>query len=323
MTRGDDALASIHQGWYPLLESRALGVGERLPVDVLGHALVAFRALDGTAGVLKRACPHMGGDLARGTVTADGLECPIHHWRFDRRGRRACADRVPSGAACQASLVSAERYGIVFVHFGPEVLFDLPSTAAPVHLSRAKVREMDFHYTMPTVFGFDSEHFDSVHHRDLLDFRLYQHEPFHLGTTIVAGVQGKHFGDRLMRRAGLGEVTTAIDYWGANIVFGRHEKSGTYALITCMPLTVTRSRAFVVVMQERASGGPFRRAFGRLRFEAVKPLLLGGFIAQDEKALDGVRFDAECARLAPDNPVRDWLAHDARLPVVATSRLLD
>ena len=54
---------------------------------VLGQDLVLFRAADGGFGLLDRARPHRGADLAFGRHEADGLCCPFHGWKFAPDGR--------------------------------------------------------------------------------------------------------------------------------------------------------------------------------------------------------------------------------------------
>lgn len=44
---------------------------------------------DGQLHVLNAYCPHMGGNLAHGTVKGDAVACPFHDWRWAGDGRCA------------------------------------------------------------------------------------------------------------------------------------------------------------------------------------------------------------------------------------------
>jgi len=59
-------------------------------VRLFGMDLVLFRTSGGGWGLLDRACPHRGADLAFGRAEADGLRCPFHGWKFDASG--ACLE---------------------------------------------------------------------------------------------------------------------------------------------------------------------------------------------------------------------------------------
>jgi hypothetical protein len=68
--------------WYAFAASDAVG---KRPVSatVGGIELVAWRAADGGLAVGPAACPHLGADLAGGTIDCGTLICPWHGLRFD------------------------------------------------------------------------------------------------------------------------------------------------------------------------------------------------------------------------------------------------
>ncbi|GAB1610547.1 cholesterol 7-desaturase-like [Argonauta hians] len=70
-------------GWFGLIESHKLGVGQTMALDVLGLNLALFRDEKGNAHALNAYCPHLGANLAvGGRVFGNCLECPFHGWRF-------------------------------------------------------------------------------------------------------------------------------------------------------------------------------------------------------------------------------------------------
>jgi phenylpropionate dioxygenase-like ring-hydroxylating dioxygenase large terminal subunit len=92
-------------------------------VQVMGQALVLFRDATGRWGLLDRACPHRGADLAFGRNEGDGLRCPFHGWKFDVDGRCLETPAEPVGSRMcervrQRSYPVLERSGVVFAWMG-------------------------------------------------------------------------------------------------------------------------------------------------------------------------------------------------------------
>ena len=68
--------------WFVLGASEAIG-DRPYGTSVAGQELVAWRTEDGTLNVGPGACPHLGADLATGTVDCGALICPWHGLRLD------------------------------------------------------------------------------------------------------------------------------------------------------------------------------------------------------------------------------------------------
>ncbi|MFD8979455.1 Rieske 2Fe-2S domain-containing protein [Streptomyces sp. NPDC059564] len=92
-------------------------------VEAFGTRLVVFRgAGDGALHALNAYCPHVGGNLAHGTVKGDTVACPFHDWRWSGDGRCAAvpyARRVPPRARTRA-WTTLERNGQLYVWHDPE-----------------------------------------------------------------------------------------------------------------------------------------------------------------------------------------------------------
>ena len=85
--------APFPDGWFLLLQSHQLGIGDVLPLRYFGRDLVAYRTAGGRAVVADAHCPHMGAHIGYGgAVEGEGVRCPFHNWRFDAVGR---CDDVP------------------------------------------------------------------------------------------------------------------------------------------------------------------------------------------------------------------------------------
>ncbi|CAG9120121.1 unnamed protein product [Plutella xylostella] len=79
-------------GWFAVVESSELRVGDVKPVEVLGLNLCVYRGDSGAPHVVDAYCPHLGAHLGGGSVSGDCVQCPFHKWSFDATGR---CNRVP------------------------------------------------------------------------------------------------------------------------------------------------------------------------------------------------------------------------------------
>lgn len=121
------------QSWYPICMSSELPAGKVLGAPFLDGRVVAFRGESGAPQVLSAYCPHLGADLAAGSVVGDSIRCAFHHWEFDREGsclKTAAGDPPPPGA-CLFRFPTAERYGMIWAFNGEEPLFALPDFPYP------------------------------------------------------------------------------------------------------------------------------------------------------------------------------------------------
>ncbi len=68
--------------WIKVLEASELGPGGRKVVVVRDWKVFLLNR-DGAIYAMLNRCPHMGGNLSKGTVTDDGeIVCPVHHSAF-------------------------------------------------------------------------------------------------------------------------------------------------------------------------------------------------------------------------------------------------
>jgi hypothetical protein len=78
-------------------------------------------------------CPHVGADLAVGTVVGNQIQCAFHRWEFNQNGvcvRTGVGDPPPR-SACLYKFPVRERFGIVWVFNGDEPLFELMDFERP------------------------------------------------------------------------------------------------------------------------------------------------------------------------------------------------
>ena len=110
------------RGWHCLGLLHDFRDGEPHQISAFGTELVVFQGESGTINVLNAFCPHMGGNLAHGTVKGDSIACPFHDWRWNGKGKCTeipYARRVPPLARTK-SWPTLERNGQLYVWHDPQ-----------------------------------------------------------------------------------------------------------------------------------------------------------------------------------------------------------
>jgi nitrite reductase/ring-hydroxylating ferredoxin subunit len=128
---GEGGLFSLT--WHPLCLSGDVARGEVKGFDFLDGRVVVMRGQDGVAQVLSAYCPHLGADLAVGSVVGNTVRCAFHHWQYDCSGRcvKTASGDPPPPTARLFRFPTVERYGVVFAFNAETPLFDLPSLPYP------------------------------------------------------------------------------------------------------------------------------------------------------------------------------------------------
>ncbi|MFB7223770.1 Rieske 2Fe-2S domain-containing protein [Streptomyces sp. NPDC056227] len=126
--------ARFARGWHCLGLADGFKDGKPHEIEAFGTKLVVFQGQgDGQLHVLNAYCPHMGGNLAHGTVKGDAVACPFHDWRWSGNGRCAgipYARRVPPRARTR-SWTTLEENKQLFVWHDPQGNPPPPEVAIP------------------------------------------------------------------------------------------------------------------------------------------------------------------------------------------------
>jgi nitrite reductase/ring-hydroxylating ferredoxin subunit len=241
------------QSWYPICASSELPAGGVLGTDFLDGRVVAFRGESGVAQVLSAYCPHLGADLALGTVVGETLRCPFHHFRFDRSG--ACVATgtgdPPPRAACLFRFPTTERHGLVWAFNGEAPSYDLPSFAvADEDLARKIAVYDDLVGVDPWVVCCntpDIQHIQLLHRvtltegdpTDQIDWTSH---------SMMYDLRGKnHRGDLIDLRIGV--IGTSI-YYQSGFVQGRW-----FGYLSALGLPAPgKTRIFQAIVARRADG---------------------------------------------------------------------
>ena len=95
----------LRRYWQPVALVEELSGNRPIkPVKLLGENLVIFKDGGGRYGLVDRACPHRGTDLAFGRLESDGLRCAFHGWKFDVTGKCLETPAEPEGSNLCANI---------------------------------------------------------------------------------------------------------------------------------------------------------------------------------------------------------------------------
>ena len=125
VNRGTPCGELLRRYWHPVAAAAELTEEKPiLPVKMLGEELVVFRDRKGNYGLMGEHCPHRLASLAYGRVEEEGIRCPYHGWKFDRRG--ACLEQPaePPGSTFKdriKHIAYPVQYlgGLIYAYLGP------------------------------------------------------------------------------------------------------------------------------------------------------------------------------------------------------------
>jgi phenylpropionate dioxygenase-like ring-hydroxylating dioxygenase large terminal subunit len=172
--------ALFRRYWQPVLLAHELPApdGPPLRVRILGEDLVAFRATDGTVGLVDAFCPHRRAPLFFGRNEESGIRCVYHGWKFDVGGR--CVDmpsEPPDSMFKDKVTVLAyptwEGGGMVWAYLGPREAMPPPPDyewlrVPPTHRFVSKTYE-SCNYLQGLEGGLDTAHSSFAHNERLND----------------------------------------------------------------------------------------------------------------------------------------------------------
>ena len=153
--------------------SEELTAGKLLGMSLCDGGIVLYRDSQGKPHAQARHCKHMGPDLSLGDVIGDNLRCAFHHWEYGTDGvcnRLATSDKIPPQARL-ASFPTEESWGLIWVFWGLDPLYDLPSFHPALDMSAMirKAYELPLKAPLlgePWVMGmnaFDYQHLIALH----------------------------------------------------------------------------------------------------------------------------------------------------------------
>jgi phthalate 4,5-dioxygenase oxygenase subunit len=160
--------------WLPAVPSVKLEAdGAPVRLRLLGTHLIAFRATDGSVGVLDEQCPHRKASLALARNEDNGLRCIYHGWKFNTRGEPVEAPNHTGDQAQFCKNVRVNRYttvdrgGIVWVWLGkgdtPPPFPALPFIDLPQSQRSVTSVEVPTNWVQGVEASMDSSHVSFLH----------------------------------------------------------------------------------------------------------------------------------------------------------------
>jgi phenylpropionate dioxygenase-like ring-hydroxylating dioxygenase large terminal subunit len=279
--------------WYLLAPSSALPPGRVLTRSVGSEEVVLFRTEAGAVGALAPHCWHMGAHLGGGCVVGERLQCPLHHWEWDREG--ACAGmpgggRAPSSAR-QPGYAVAERLDGIWVWMGAGPPTPVPGfeTFADDELRFAHGRAVRLRcqWHAPAANGFDEQHLNTVHGRALRERpQVEVPEPHRLRMRYLSRVTGRGLADRIMQRISRDHIRVTMNCWGGTTVTVESDLGRTRSALLLAFVPVGDEVEVTPVFTTRRAGVP---GVDRLRL-GVARFLFTRFIEKDVEVMQGMRF---------------------------------
>ena len=324
----------VTEGWYPVCPARALKVDAARWFRIGALRVALYRGADGRVRALDAFCPHMGADLANGTVIGNELQCYFHQWRYDESGActgTRCGEAPPRGARVTAYPVE-ERYGFLWIFSAPIASHPLPVCPGldgcevdAFHLGR--VRLFAHHHAM-MAGGIDLQHFASVHDLDVdFDLAVVDLAPGVAEWRLRGQLPARGWRSRLGRFATGGEVSytlrvaggsvAAITYGGDLRWRGRGRELPTlHILWGCTPTEQGPSEVDVFVLARRRAGLGRAATWALMGATAA---LLRVLKDDDIKAFPNMRFNPK--NLVPaDRSVARFIQYANRLAISDWSR---
>lgn len=325
-----DNPAVVSKGWYAVGPAHTLAPGQVRGVTVARQHLVVFRDRSGGLHALDGYCPHMGADLALGTVQGDTLRCFFHHGRFDGTGRcvHSPSLRGPGPERHRVrAWAAAEAYGLLWVFPDPSPPVGVPAFRGldpdEVVWRLGTPVERDCHHHVCMINGIDVQHLSTVHGIDLsMDVELEEDRTAgQLDITLSAGLRGPGLGRRLLRGALGDRYAYRMRYSFGTVgllttnlhtrALGRHPLPPTRMLFAFTPRPEGGTRIQPVFVAPRRTG-----LRGRILSESLLLAQRIGFAVlrdEDGRVYDHIRFRPD-ALLPMDGPVARYIAYVNRLP---------
>ncbi|HKA70443.1 MAG TPA: aromatic ring-hydroxylating dioxygenase subunit alpha [Xanthobacteraceae bacterium] len=169
---GSAAGTLLRRYWQPAaLVDEFSGNRPMKALRLMGEDLVLFRDDKGRYGLLGRACPHRGTDLAYGRLEDGGLRCAFHGWLFDVDGKCLETPAEPAGSNLCANIHQTaypvvEKSGVLFAYLGPGAPPEFPHFdcfVAPSTHTFAFKGMIDCNWLQSLEVGIDPAHTSFLH----------------------------------------------------------------------------------------------------------------------------------------------------------------
>lgn len=276
--------SGYHQCWYPVAVSSELVAGQALGINLCDGRVVVYRTQSGDVHAMVPYCKHMGADLSLGDVVDDELRCPFHHWQYGADGvcsKIPSGDRIPRQARLRTFPV-ADKWGLIWVFWGPEPLYPVPSFDADgdetIIFEAFEAALAESLQVEPWVFT--SNVFDIVHNRVVHGLQISDPE-----VQMVDPYTARMYWDSEYMEKESGKWRADVNVYGTNVArsAGDHDGRMTWHIAGISPLGRGNTRVFFVVATRRGDGA--REHVERMKAQHNR------FVNEDLPILNSMRLD--------------------------------
>ncbi|YAF94529.1 MAG: Rieske 2Fe-2S domain-containing protein [Nodularia sp. CChRGM 3473] len=250
------------EGWYWVLPSQNLRVGDVKAVTILGRELAIYRGKDKRVVTCDAYCPHMGAHLGEGNVKGNELRCFFHHWQFDAEG--ICVDIPCLDEPLPIKIrtwPTAEKYGLIWIWTG-----DIPKHPIP-SAPELEYKELDFafgprivmnsHPHVVMINAIDIQHFNTVH--KLASDIVFEKQELHQNaiTFVNTKYDGREaFFLKVIRPFYKNAITYRVCYWygSTGIVTIGTDFLHVHIMFTLRLLEAGKSAAQSLIMIKKRQG---------------------------------------------------------------------
>jgi phenylpropionate dioxygenase-like ring-hydroxylating dioxygenase large terminal subunit len=302
------------EGWYWVIPSRKLRVGEVKPVTILGKDLAIYRGEDQRAVIFDAYCPHMGSHLGEGKVEGNELRCSFHHWKYDTEGfcvEVPCLNEPINVKA--KTWPTAEKYGLVWVWTG-----ETPQQPLPF-IPELELEECDSafgsrfitncHPNVVMVHAIDGQHFHTVH-KLLSEFNFAKQELNENAITFSNTTQenSDSFLIKLIRSFHKKPINHSLCYWygTTGMVTVGTEFLHLHIMFTLRLIDGGKTEGMTIFITKKRHG-----IIGRLYNRLI--LWLSKFVAQylinnNRKIFQTIQFNLK-SPIEIDEPILQFINH--------------
>jgi len=302
------------EGWYWVMPSYQLRIGELKPISILGRKLVIYRGKNKYPVILDAYCPHMGAHLASGRIEGNELRCFFHQWKFDSAG--ICIDVPDLGEPPMVKArtwPTSENYEMIWVWTGEvpqqslSLIPDLDNQVYDIIFGNHAVINCHPHVLMTNAI--DTQYFNTIH-PPLAQVRFDKEEINHQAIIFNNITCSEKFSPliKLVRRLYRSSPTYSVCYWYGStgiITLGFHNHSIHIMLATRM---IKSGKAEIQVSYIIKKGKGFW-SFVRNRILLwLTKIWTTSFINPNHKVFQTIRFDLQNP-LDDDQPIIQFINH--------------
>jgi hypothetical protein len=213
------------------------------------------------------------------------------------------------------ALICEEHFGVIWGFLSGTPQFAFPQMQdADRWFTRAHIVDFDSPYQVFVANSFDTQHFVTVHNRELIgEPETVSENAFHHGLKFGAIVHGHELHDRLLRAIGIRSVALEGHCWGGSILFGYNTRTNMRTLLAVLPISEARTRVFVLSVLAKQTAPALPQVVRRMILNISHRLTLA-FLKNDIVVTQDLQFKIGTLLPELDRHYLQWLKYWKHLP---------